>query len=85
MFSYDGCLFVNACRTSSVTFCSFYEKNGVSAIENWFLAAGTQNKALQSYKQDASRPGVSYVKITQSKLVCALGDILRVYSFDYCD
>jgi len=32
-----------------------------------------------------TRPGVSQVKITQSKLVCALGDLIRVYSFDNAD
>jgi hypothetical protein len=38
---------------------------------------------MQTYMMNGARPGVSYAKIAQSKLVCALGDLIRVYSFDY--
>jgi hypothetical protein len=40
------------------------------------------SKSIKSYLPHPTRPGVSLVKVTQSKVIAALGNIMRVYSFD---
>ena len=39
---------------------------------------------MQTHKLNEARPGVSYCKLSSSKLVVAMGDMLRIYSFDFC-
>lgn len=85
MFDHQNQLFVNACKTSSLKFLSFCEEGNTITTKEWFLTAGSQNPAMQTWMKHNTRPGVSQVKITQSKLVCALGDLIRVYSFDNAD
>lgn len=45
-----------------------------------YLTCGS--KTVKSYTQHPRRPGVSIVKVTQSKVIAALGNLMRVYSFD---
>ena len=72
-------MFVHASPTTVV---SIFEIQPTE-IKQWFLSTGSLNKAMQTHKEHPSRPGVSYAKLSQAKLVVVLGDILRVYSFDF--
>lgn len=81
MFSANNKLFVNASKEGVVKFHIMGHES-----DPWFLSAGgSKNPAMQTHMQNPQRPGVSYVKITASKVVCAIGNILRVYSFDLSD
>jgi len=44
------------------------------------MAAGS--KTVKTNIDDPKRPGVSLVRITNSKYLVAMGNLLRVYSFD---
>jgi hypothetical protein len=47
----------------------------------YFINCGS--KAIKTYKAHPTKPGVSLVKTTQSKVVVVLGNLIRVYSFDF--
>ena len=40
------------------------------------------SKSVKTYLPHPSRPGVSIVKITDSKVIAVLGNLIRIYSFD---
>jgi hypothetical protein len=41
------------------------------------------SKTVKSYKAHPTKPGVSLVKATQNKIIVVLGNMIRVYSFDF--
>eukprot|EP00352_Strombidinopsis_acuminata_P005130 CAMPEP_0176363788 /NCGR_PEP_ID=MMETSP0126-20121128/19349_1 /TAXON_ID=141414 ORGANISM="Strombidinopsis acuminatum, Strain SPMC142" /NCGR_SAMPLE_ID=MMETSP0126 /ASSEMBLY_ACC=CAM_ASM_000229 /LENGTH=83 /DNA_ID=CAMNT_0017720197 /DNA_START=1512 /DNA_END=1763 /DNA_ORIENTATION=- len=75
--SENGLLIANATSDRSITFSRLdhFEKEGT-----WFLTAGS--KAVTSFEPDPLKPGVSLIKITPTKIIAVLGDLIRVYSFD---
>ena len=47
----------------------------------WYL--NIASKSVKTYKEDPEFPeGASRITITQSKLIVALGNLIRAYSFD---
>lgn len=75
--SENGMLIANATSDRSITFSRLdhHDQEGT-----WFLTAGS--KAVKSYTEDEKKPGVSLIKVTATKIVAVLGDLIRVYSFD---
>ena len=75
--SENGLLIANATSDCSITFSRIdhFQKEGT-----WFLTAGS--KAVKSYTEEPLRPGVSMIKVTPTKIIAVLGDLIRVYSFD---
>ncbi len=47
----------------------------------FFINAGS--KTIKTYKAHPTKPGVSLVKATQNKVIVVLGNLIRVYSFDF--
>ena len=52
MFDHQGALFVNACKTSGLKFLSFKEVGDTITTQEWFLVAGTQNPAMQTWAKN---------------------------------
>jgi hypothetical protein len=46
----------------------------------WWLTAGSSS--VKTFVEDPDFPGISKIKITPGKLVVALGNVIRAYSFD---
>lgn len=49
--------------------------------EAFFINAGS--KAIKTYKAHPNKPGVSIVHIASNKIIVVLGNLIRVYSFDF--
>ena len=43
----------------------------------------TGSRTIKSYIEDPDFQGVSRIAVTSSKVVCALGNLIRAYSFDH--
>ena len=69
---------VNATQTNSVCF----HKCDDMAKGEWVINAGSKIKSMQTWKDHPERPGVSIAKVTPSKCVIVLGNLIRVYVFD---
>jgi hypothetical protein len=46
----------------------------------FFLNCGS--RTVKSYLEHPTKKGVSLIKVSQNKIIVALGNLLRVYSFD---
>ena len=53
---------------------------GERNADHWWLTTGTSS--FKTFVDDPNFPGVSKIKITPNKLVVALGNVIRAYSFD---
>ena len=76
-------LMAHASPLMSVCFIKFSELNEKGVAEPWWLTAGSQ--AVKTFVADPDFPGISKVKITPNKLVVAIGNVIRAYSFDIKD
>jgi hypothetical protein len=47
----------------------------------YFINASS--KTVKTYKAHPTKPGVSLVKICSNKVIVVLGNLIRVYSFDF--
>jgi len=47
-----------------------------------FGVINASSKVIKTNKEDPRRPGVSMVRLTQSKVIAVLGNVIRAYSLD---
>ena len=54
----------------------------VAAIEKGAYYINTGSRSIKTNIPDPDYDGVSRIAVTSSKVVCALGNVIRAYSFD---
>lgn len=80
--SENDVLMANASPEMGVSLIKLSElaEKGEQVADQWWLTAGSS--AVKTFVADPDFPGISKVTITNSKLVVALGNVIRAYSFD---
>ena len=80
--SENNFLMANASPLMQVSFIKFNELGAKEeeTADQWWLTAGSQT--TKTFVEDPDFPGVSKIRITPSKCVVALGNVIRAYSFD---
>ena len=66
-------------NASNEPFIQLYDLSKLDQ-EPYYITTGS--RTVKSYISDPDFEGVSRIAVTSSKVVCALGNIIRVYSFD---
>ncbi len=73
--------FVSATAEGGVKFRIFKNNTLAQFIKPFFINASS--KTVKTYKSHPYKEGVSMVKGTQNKVIVVLGNVIRVYSFDF--
>ena len=54
----------------------------ISDIDKGAYYINTGSRSMKTYISDPEFEGTSRIAVTSSKVICALGNVIRAYSFD---